>query len=60
MSELDLSQFEKKVILRNITEADIDQILDMQKVLPGDGAVEEKPFEKSYRHIPRRSILCGS
>jgi len=44
MSELDLSQFEKKVVLRNITEADIDQILDMQKVcFPG-----MEPWKKSH------------
>ncbi|WLR51390.1 GNAT family N-acetyltransferase [Bacillus tianshenii] len=46
MSKLDLSRFEKKMIIRNIKESDIDALLNLQKVC----FPNMEPWERAHLH----------
>jgi predicted amidohydrolase/ribosomal protein S18 acetylase RimI-like enzyme len=59
MSKIDLTKFEKKMVVRNIEEKDFDGILEMQKVcFPGMDPWTRDQLESHLDHFPEGQ-LCA-
>lgn len=58
MSKLDLSQFEKKIIIRTIQEKDIDQILKLQKICFPNMDPWKKEHLKSHLEQFQEGQIC--
>lgn len=62
MSEkLDLTRFEKKMVIRNIEEKDIDKIIDLQKdCFPGMEPWKREHLISHLEHFPKDSFVQNS
>lgn len=53
MSDLDLSKFEKKMLIRNIEATDFDELIELQKVcFPGMETWSKRHMESHLRYFP--------